>query len=178
MHIAFVSQAFDKVIPPIQSSVGIWTYQVACRLAHTNRVIVYVNSEKVSDHDGAITKAEGCVPGDVRLFNEIPYLRKGFAGEGVWLFVHLEGCTFVSFRPFEQPPIDSLEGIARAEPEILYVQNIEPVVIDCTAGTLSVSYQAASVYLDTGEEVSYEQLVQACDDYWNAWKKRHDERGA
>ena len=33
MKVAFVSQHFDMVLPPDQSSVGIWTYEVSRRLA-------------------------------------------------------------------------------------------------------------------------------------------------
>ena len=41
MKIAFVNQPMDGVIPPQQNSIGIWTYQVARRLAQTETVSVY-----------------------------------------------------------------------------------------------------------------------------------------
>lgn len=40
MKIGFVSQIFDEVVPPTQSSLGIWTYQVARRLARDDQVSV------------------------------------------------------------------------------------------------------------------------------------------
>ncbi len=40
MRIAFISQPIDEVLPPHQSSVGIWTYQIARRLASHHRVTV------------------------------------------------------------------------------------------------------------------------------------------
>ena len=41
MKIAFVSQPFDVVVPPYQSSVGIYTYGIALPLARSSEVIVY-----------------------------------------------------------------------------------------------------------------------------------------
>jgi glycosyltransferase involved in cell wall biosynthesis len=41
LRIAFVSQPLDGVVPPQQSSIGIWTYQVARRLAVSHDVMVY-----------------------------------------------------------------------------------------------------------------------------------------
>lgn len=45
MKIALISQTFDHVAPPRQNSVGIWTYQVATRLARSHAVIVYTNEK-------------------------------------------------------------------------------------------------------------------------------------
>ncbi|MGD2111125.1 MAG: glycosyltransferase family 4 protein [Phycisphaerae bacterium] len=42
MRIAFVNQPFDKVRPPFQSSLGIWTYEVARRLQNDHEVTLYV----------------------------------------------------------------------------------------------------------------------------------------
>lgn len=41
MKIAFVSQPVDWLLPPHQNSIGIWTYQIARRLARTHQVTVY-----------------------------------------------------------------------------------------------------------------------------------------
>jgi glycosyltransferase involved in cell wall biosynthesis len=42
MRIAFVSQPFDGVLPPDQSSVGLWTYHVGRRLAVDHEVTIYL----------------------------------------------------------------------------------------------------------------------------------------
>jgi glycosyltransferase involved in cell wall biosynthesis len=42
MKIAFISQSLDNVLPPQQSSIGIWSYQVAQRLAKTHQVSIYL----------------------------------------------------------------------------------------------------------------------------------------
>ncbi len=41
MKVAFVPQPLDMIFPPMQSSIGIWTYEVARRLARSSEVIVY-----------------------------------------------------------------------------------------------------------------------------------------
>jgi glycosyltransferase involved in cell wall biosynthesis len=41
MKIAFVSQPLDRVTPPVMNSIGIWTYEIARRLAKSQNVTVY-----------------------------------------------------------------------------------------------------------------------------------------
>ena len=41
MRIGFVNQPFDKVRPPVQNSLGIWTYEVGRRMAASHEVLVY-----------------------------------------------------------------------------------------------------------------------------------------
>jgi len=41
LRIAFVNQPVDRVRPPIQSSLGIWTYEVGRRLARDHEVAIY-----------------------------------------------------------------------------------------------------------------------------------------
>lgn len=41
MRIAFISQPFDRVMPPSMNSIGIWTYEVARRMAYQNDVTVF-----------------------------------------------------------------------------------------------------------------------------------------
>lgn len=41
MRIAFINQPFDGILPPDQNSIGIWTYEVARRLAGEHDVSVY-----------------------------------------------------------------------------------------------------------------------------------------
>ena len=123
-------------------------------------------------HDGAITKLDGGVPGDVELFVEISYLRTMFPGNGEGFCVRLNECSFIEFSPFDQPVIQSLAAIEEAQPEVLYVQTLEPVTLGCTSGMLSFSYKTAQIFLDTGERISCEQLAQASHNYWSAWEKK------
>ena len=41
MLVAFVNQPVDGILPPIQNSIGIWTYEVARRLSGDAEIIVY-----------------------------------------------------------------------------------------------------------------------------------------
>jgi glycosyltransferase involved in cell wall biosynthesis len=53
MHIAFVAQPYDDVLPPSQSSIGLWTYHVGRRLAVDHRVTVYLKRPRyASDAPG------------------------------------------------------------------------------------------------------------------------------
>lgn len=46
MKIAIISQPFDGVLPPIKNSIGLWTYEVARRLARTCDVTVYSRGKR------------------------------------------------------------------------------------------------------------------------------------
>jgi glycosyltransferase involved in cell wall biosynthesis len=50
MKIAFLNQPMDGVIPPIQNSIGIWTYQVIHHTGKTNDVIVYGKRTRTQRH--------------------------------------------------------------------------------------------------------------------------------
>ncbi|MBI2951818.1 glycosyltransferase family 4 protein [bacterium] len=57
MKIAFVSQPLDRIIPPFQSSIGIWTHEVARRLARFCGVTVYTRGDRAqrdAEWDGGI----------------------------------------------------------------------------------------------------------------------------
>lgn len=49
MKIAFVSQPLDKVVPPNQNSIGIWTYQIARRLGQQHEVLIYLSTRRKSE---------------------------------------------------------------------------------------------------------------------------------
>jgi len=57
MKIAFVSQPWNRVVPPVQAgSLAIWTYQIARRLARSHQVTVYSRrapgDERLQQHEG------------------------------------------------------------------------------------------------------------------------------
>jgi glycosyltransferase involved in cell wall biosynthesis len=49
LRLAIVSQPFDGVLPPHQNSLGIWTYEVARRLAERHDVTVYLQANEALD---------------------------------------------------------------------------------------------------------------------------------
>ena len=123
-------------------------------------------------HDGSIETIVGSVPGIVRLSVAIVYLREMLPGEGTGFKVVLSGCTEFSHAEFDRPSITDLSAIAALEPEILSAESSSPLKITCGTGTLTLQYQTASVYLDSGAPVTMEELGAACNAYWDAWSKR------
>jgi hypothetical protein len=63
--------------------------------------------------------------------------------------------------------------IVALEPEIFgFGTGPQPVVVNCVMGTLTMSYGTASIYLDSGEEVSFDELAAASRAYWDAFAVR------
>ena len=56
-------------------------------------------------------------------------------------------------------------------PEILYVTSEKPLVLDCVMGPLELDYGRMTVELDSGVQVSEQELVSASELYWNRWRK-------
>lgn len=55
IKVAFVPQPLDMIFPPMQSSIGIWTYEMARRVAQSCEVIVYSGCiEKKADFDQGV----------------------------------------------------------------------------------------------------------------------------
>lgn len=46
MNIAFVAQPFDSFLPPVQTSLGLWIYETAQRLAESCNVIIYARKKR------------------------------------------------------------------------------------------------------------------------------------
>lgn len=125
-------------------------------------------------HDGIITKLAGSVPGDVTIYISIEYLRKQFHEPGIGFKINLRGCKVFSYQEFDEKAETNLDAIAIKNPEILRVDLTDDFVqIDCVMGTLTTSYESASVFLDTGTAITYEQLESACDAYWEDWAARN-----
>ncbi len=57
LKVGFLCQPYDLVLPPVQNSIGLWTFEVARRLSPTCDVTVYGPSQKggprQATHDGA-----------------------------------------------------------------------------------------------------------------------------
>lgn len=68
MHIAFVSQPFDLVLPPHQNSLGLWIYNVARRLSCEHRVTVYLTRPS----DVEVPAGDGLTYSFARLMPPLP----------------------------------------------------------------------------------------------------------
>lgn len=124
-------------------------------------------------HDGHIWKFEGKVPGEVTVHVNVLYLRQMFPGSGDGFRVVLSGCEFIEYREYDEAPTRDLLKIQEREPEILYVDSTEPVILDCVMGALELRYASATTFLDSGEPVSYDELAAGCKAYWDAWQQGH-----
>lgn len=122
-------------------------------------------------HDGGIESITGKIPGTVSLEVSIRYLRQQFAGEGTGFKVVLSDCDQFVYQEYDSSPVEDFDEIVGLEPEIMGVEKgTYPVVVNCVMGSLNVSYGAASIYLDSGDAVSLDELAAASKAYWDAWE--------
>ncbi|MBD8528956.1 MULTISPECIES: hypothetical protein [unclassified Massilia] len=124
-------------------------------------------------HDGGIANIAGTVPGTISIDISIGYLRQQFPDKGTGFKVVLTDCTRFEFAEYDRELLHDVESIVERDPEILNLEHGgDPVVVNCTMGTLTLLYATASVYLDSGTPVSFEELSAASSAYWEAWKAR------
>lgn len=128
-------------------------------------------------HDGGIEAITGAVPGVISVEISIQYLREQFPGKGVGFRIELANCCRFEYQEYDSVPITDIEAIVALEPEIFgFREGPQPVVVNCIMGTLTMSYEAASIYLDSGEEVSFDELAAASRAYWDAFAARTPQR--
>jgi hypothetical protein len=124
-------------------------------------------------HDGGIEAVSGTVPGVISVEISIRYLRQQFPGEGVGLRIELIDCWRFEYQEYDSTPITDIARIVALGPEIFgFGTGPQPVVVNCVMGTLTMSYGTASIYLDSGEEVSFDELAAASRAYWDAFAVR------
>jgi hypothetical protein len=124
-------------------------------------------------HDGSIERIDGVVPGDIRIHVSIEYLRKAFSPEGDTFILTLNNCSRFELEDDLGPTFTDLQLIAGRGPEILSVVTDDPLAVYTTFGTLQISYSSLSIALDTGQEISVQELDQASASYWDEWSRSH-----
>lgn len=125
-------------------------------------------------HDGGIEAIHGEVPGTVSVEISIGYLRQQFPGDGTGFSVELVNCREFAYREYDSMPVTDFDAIVALDPEIVSVENdANRVVVHCVMGTLTTSYECVSIYLDTGEEVSFDELSAASRTYWDSWAQKN-----
>jgi hypothetical protein len=129
-------------------------------------------------HDGGIDRIEGNVPGDVRVFVGIEYLRERFPDDGETIVVCLTNCTTFAYRPYESELRNTdLISIANESATILSAEMHGPVCrVYTDAGVLQMQCRCGSVSLDSGRVISLDELLRVAEDYWDEWesKTKHD----
>ncbi len=123
-------------------------------------------------HDGTIDAIQGSVPGDIEIQVDILYLRKMFSDDGESIVVRLTNCTKLSMKIWEDDVItDDPERIASTETEILSTESDGvPVHIVTTLGELDLEFDDFSLWLDNGRQITFLELCDACENYWNRWE--------
>ena len=124
-------------------------------------------------HDGSIVEVRGELP-SISFRIEIEYLRNMFPSEGDSFIAHVEGCESITFLNWEnEQRTSSFKEIESEEPEILSIeQNGEIAHIICSTGELDILYNELRFELDTGPPVSFQDLSDACNKYWDDWESR------
>jgi spore coat protein SA len=122
VKVAFVNQPLDGVLPPDQNSIGIWTYEVAGRIADEHDVTVYARymgylkragcSRRVEDR-GVRYRFSVAAPASIwtrvsDLWERVPWLQSPVYAS--WLF-YLEYCLPIAIR------------IRRDRPDVVHIHN-------------------------------------------------------
>jgi len=125
-------------------------------------------------HDGEITVVAK-EDADLVMFVSIPYLRERLKPLGDSFALRLR-----RFRGFElldsegrKKSSELQEDLARSGIEILSTESgAMPVKIATTMGYLVLDFDDIEIALDTGRVVPYEEVLQACTEYWDEWSAR------
>lgn len=116
MKVAFVSQHFDMVLPPDQSSVGIWTYEVSRRLAADCDTTVIARrprgKPKRFEIDGVRIELLTCAPARV-------WGRASRMWSRAWPGAPLFAQSFYAFDFLAQ----ALRKLRRLAPDVVHLQN-------------------------------------------------------
>ncbi len=123
-------------------------------------------------HDGGVAAVEGAVPGDVTIRVNIPYLRQMFSDDGEDILVHLASCTSLEMKIWDEgATTNDPKRIAGIDTEILSTESEDvPVHIITTLGELDIAFEGFSLSLDNGRAITFEELCDACENYWNRWE--------
>ncbi|MGB3515126.1 MAG: hypothetical protein WBA43_01625 [Elainellaceae cyanobacterium] len=125
-------------------------------------------------HDGSIVAFSSEYPGSLSLKVEIRYLCEVLAAGSKFLWVHLYGCSDVSYTPLEDSDlVVDFRSLGNCELEILSAKDEDShISICCTEGILRLSYVDATCELDNGVPVTFATLSQAHKKYWDDWEQR------
>ena len=124
-------------------------------------------------HDGSLDRIDGTLPGGIKVYISIPYLRNAFQPAGEGFVLTLTNCTKFTLESDSGVVIHDIGQIAVDSPELLSIESEEPLLVYTTLGTLAIDYQAITIALDTGQPLTTRMLDQASEQYWQAWEEKH-----
>jgi len=125
-------------------------------------------------HDGSIDLVEGSVPGTVSVYVDIEYLRKRFSEPGEHFIVVLPSCVEFSFQLYDdENVIVDFAEISDAWPGILSAEMDDDVCkVFTETGILRVKSSDGSIRLESGSEISLQELLDAATAYWDEWEAK------
>ena len=125
-------------------------------------------------HDGLLSLFIEENSTSITAFVHIPYIRRRISPIGVCFVLKLSGVKSCIFKDFEGNE-ESLAKIFNSNsPDILNVESEEmPITICTTFGNLTLEYENMKVFLDSGIEVDYKTISNACSEYWEKWSSKN-----
>ena len=126
-------------------------------------------------HDGGIEQIEGTVPGSIRIKVGIENIRHMFSKDGDSFLINIFNCSIFQYEPWDESPIiHELSEIAKLEPDILSAKDQEndEIIVYTDGGNIRMKYTSATYALDNGKTISYEELDEACNTFWDNWEKK------
>lgn len=126
MRIAIVNQPLDGILPPDQNSIGIWSYEVARRLAAGNEVSVhgkwmrYFRPKRIGRHlerEGVSYRFHPCLPN--RLWPGLASKVERFTGRGPLYSSMWYGSDYA---------LSVALALRRERPDVIHVHNFTPFV--------------------------------------------------
>jgi len=127
-------------------------------------------------HDGVLTAFPGENESLLTIFVHIPYLRKRIEPIGVCFVLKLSGVKSHKFFGFDGKEEELNESLNAMGMEILSAGSIGPeampVEIQTSLGTIILEYENIGLYLESGNEVSFETIAKASTEYWQEWSQK------
>lgn len=128
-------------------------------------------------HDGGIEKVER-IGSDLRVLVSIRYLAELALPNSQCVLLTLQDCSIFEFTNWDS-------GAVTTEPENFEALDLDilstdaetlPAQVTTTSGYLKVDYRALSMTLEDGSSLSFQQLCEIAEGYWDRFAKRSQAR--
>ena len=124
-------------------------------------------------HDGALVEIQGDVPGDLRVKVEIEYLANKLSGQKSNIWVNLKNCSLFEYeRQLSKDETQTYQGpqeLKDISPSLMALSCDEEkdyLIIWDICGLIKTKYDAAELFLETGEPLTFEELDNVSKEYW------------
>ncbi|RYG00316.1 MAG: hypothetical protein EOO07_35610 [Chitinophagaceae bacterium] len=125
-------------------------------------------------HDGIISIFSEVNESTLTVFVHIPYIRRKIEPAGVSFVLKLFGVKTCIAQDFDGNEESISENYDANRPEILNTESKSmPVILHTSIGNLVLEYEGIKYFLDTGTEIEYETILNACTEYWNEWRNKN-----